>query len=286
MYWRKKPLRFFITFLFGVLSGVMACSDTPKTSRGSRQITIPPFRSDASLQNIDASAETVDATLVQDASSSEDAGSATDSGQTTEADAGQGMSDAGEDEPTPAIPICMQSCSDVRDCVLAPGGLYDVDNYQCTSNGVCEWTGCNSDAECITALSNTSYVCDLTAALPFCVLSCTTASDCVANPAATGAYDADNYTCSQQRCSYSGCNTDAECQTSLGMGYRCVPGPQNQASYCTKGCQSVRDCVSPSPLYDEDNYECRDSICAYTGCNTNLECATGFNNQDYICVTP
>ena len=133
--------------------------------------------------------------------------------------------------------------------------------------------------------SNTNYKCDLSAALPFCVLSCTTPSDCVTNPAATGAYDTDNYSCNQQKCSYSGCNTDAECQTSLGTGYLCIPGRQNQASYCAKACRSVRDCVTPSPLYDEDNYECRAGTCAYTGCNTNLECATGFNNQDYICVT-
>lgn len=282
---QQKFYKSSVIFICSALLLLSACSEAPKTSQGSRQITIPPFRPDASSEFPDAEAENPDATMDQDAGFFPDAEFAPDTGEAEIPDAGQEPSDAGE-EPPPAIPACLKRCSDVRDCVLAPGGLYDLDNYECTSEGFCEWTGCNSDSECAAALNNTRYVCDQTAVLPSCVLTCNSANDCVSNSTAMGAFDADNYSCNQQRCSYAGCNSDMECVTSLGAGYRCVSGPQTQVNYCSKACAAASDCATISILYDEDNYECRSGTCAYTGCNTDMECATGFNNQDYICVTP
>ena len=42
---------------------------------------------------------------------------------------------------------CVSACSSANDC--GQGQLaYDADNYECVS-GHCEYTGCNSDAECM-----------------------------------------------------------------------------------------------------------------------------------------
>jgi hypothetical protein len=43
---------------------------------------------------------------------------------------------------------CLKACSVPADCVLASTGLaFDADNFAC-KEGVCEYTGCNSNEEC------------------------------------------------------------------------------------------------------------------------------------------
>jgi hypothetical protein len=41
---------------------------------------------------------------------------------------------------------CLHTCSVPADCVLSNNALQDADNYECSS-GVCQYTGCNSNAE-------------------------------------------------------------------------------------------------------------------------------------------
>lgn len=107
--------------------------------------------------------------------------------------------------------ICVSPCQVPSDCDLGQPA-YDADNYDCVQGG-CVYTGCNDTAEC---QASGDLVCHDFGFGAFCVEPCGAPSDC-----GTGqpAYDADNYACDEGICVYSGCNTDAECQ-SLGA-YGC-----------------------------------------------------------------
>ena len=108
------------------------------------------------------------------------------------------------------LPGCVQRCVVATDCALA-SELYDADNYRCNT-GRCEWTGCNTSAECNAALSGgASYACELVPALGFrnCNPICNTPQDCGSG---SPAFSAAHYTCTQQRCTYLGCRTDQECR--------------------------------------------------------------------------
>jgi len=109
------------------------------------------------------------------------------------------------------IPLCVKSCSQPGDCAQG-WDPWDEDNYSC-DDGVCVYTGCNSDDECQSVPSMEDYLCRPTAAggADQCQPGCTTAADCDLGSAA---YDADNYTCEGGLCVYSGCNSDDECQAS------------------------------------------------------------------------
>lgn len=55
------------------------------------------------------------------------------------------------------VAMCGKGCATAADCNLG-SAAFDVDNYRCTA-GVCEYKGCNDDAECQSTFSNTEYVC-------------------------------------------------------------------------------------------------------------------------------
>ncbi|MBK9264981.1 MAG: hypothetical protein IPM54_35015 [Polyangiaceae bacterium] len=185
----------------------------------------------------------------------------------------------------PMLSICQQGCVSVSDCIIAGGGAaFDADNYAC-NGGACEYTGCNSDAECDSTFPNQNYVCrSVVAGYPAsCVKGCVTASDC-AIAGGGPAYDADNYACESGGCVYSGCNTDAECMFT-GPDYVCrssVPGGQKA---CYVSCQSATDCplANAGPAFDADNYSCSQGFCEYVGCNSDGECAASFPNGSYVC---
>jgi len=101
---------------------------------------------------------------------------------------------------------CVIACVDVGDCDMGVAA-YDTDNYECVSGG-CDYTGCNSDAEC--AELSPDYVCrSQVMGTSFCVMGCQSANDCDLGVAA---YDADNYECVSGGCEYTGCLSDAECE--------------------------------------------------------------------------
>jgi hypothetical protein len=56
--------------------------------------------------------------------------------------------------------------------------------------------------------------------IPICQQPCQAAADCDVGGGA--AYDADNYSCEDQTCVYTGCNSDTECQDSSGADFECV----------------------------------------------------------------
>jgi hypothetical protein len=74
-------------------------------------------------------------------------------------------------------------------------------------------------------------------------------------------------------CNYLGCNSDQECADSTGNpDSLCLPNAVLGYGLCGEGCDSVADCGTGVGAYGEDNYECVDSGCVYTGCNSNDEC--------------
>lgn len=120
--------------------------------------------------------------------------------------------------PFTSIQYCLPGCTSAQDCATeAAGSLYGADNYLC-DDGACIFSGCNSNEECQEANGSASLCVD-----PFnlsqnnCYTSCVTNTDC-GYPESGPAYDADNYTCTEGLCLYSGCQSDAECaQTQEGM---------------------------------------------------------------------
>jgi len=76
---------------------------------------------------------------------------------------------------------------------------------------------------------------------------------------------------------YTGCNSDAECQ-SLGK-YVCRDF--SGLSICALSCITTADCdYGGGAAYDADNYKCDAGACVYTGCNSDAECKTLGN---YVC---
>jgi hypothetical protein len=121
------------------------------------------------------------------------------------------------------IQTCWMTCDVAADCVYVTGNaLFDVDNYACT-DGMCNWTGCNSNAECASG-SPTSPVCAMGPhwTAPSCVGACDVPADCALD---APAFDADNYACDDGACIYEGCNTTAECLAS-NPDTVCAPYPR------------------------------------------------------------
>jgi hypothetical protein len=121
------------------------------------------------------------------------------------------------------VPTCWQTCDLAADCA-SPGGnvVFDADNYECTG-GLCQWTGCNSNAECAAGIPS-APICAVPPhgqVIPTCLQACDTPADC-ASPSAP--FDADNYACDGGACIYEGCNSTAEC-ASIDPDLVCAPTP-------------------------------------------------------------
>ena len=118
--------------------------------------------------------------------------------------------------PTPYLgyPTCTKRCSTSNDCSF--GSLaYDADNFECVS-GACLYIGCHDDNECNNGVPGASACLEFATGIPRqCVGYCETEADCVL-PDAKPAWNADNYRCVQNRCQYLGCDSDIECQASIG----------------------------------------------------------------------
>lgn len=117
------------------------------------------------------------------------------------------------------------------------------------------------------------------AALPVCVLSCSAAADCATASPLT---DADNWTCSEERCVYLGCLSSAECQSAYANpAYVCDEGAFIPT--CALSCNTPADCATGTPLTDADNWSCDVNLCVYLGCNSDGECQEAYANPAYTC---
>jgi len=196
-----------------------------------------------------------------------------------------GDSDTDGDTDTD-VPYCVQTCDDASDCVGSTStAVTDEDNYECTAEGYCRNTGCNSTEECQTAISSDLWGCPEDPGpyeVPSCVHVCDTAEDCSLGAAL---YDADNYVCTAEGlCEYTGCNDTAECEETT-PGTVCADVAGLDIDLCQTSCGEPAECAADSPpdAEDEDNYDCVDDLCVYTGCNSEEECQNSWNSS-YTCA--
>jgi hypothetical protein len=258
-----------LIFAWALLFVCIACTESPRSSRGGRRPSSNHSFADASTSSAaDAMTSMGDARMNIDGSAP-----TIDGGTTSQADASA--------PPSPQIRSCLLSCSTSADCSLT-GPLYTSDHYLCKNN-TCHWTGCASDNECQTTFQDMTYVCDLSLSLPGCVKSCASPNDCITPN--TTLFDADNYACTNGTCEWTGCTTDTECHEAYqNTEYTCVTIPGTTLDSCMLTCTTANDCAQMSPIVDQDNYQCNDGLCHWTGCNNNMECADAYQDARYVCA--
>lgn len=194
---------------------------------------------------------------------------------------------SGADGGGVSFPFCRVACSSAADCAQ-PSPAYDEDNYRC-ADGLCEYTGCRSDAECQAVFMSSGWVCRELGTLPVCQQACASAADCGQG---TAAFDDDNYACDGGVCRYVGCRDDAECAaTFVDDRYVCrdvlppdtgLPIPVARTN-CVLSCTTPADCATPSAAYDADNYACEAGACRYVGCRDDGECRSSLMSDAYVC---
>ncbi len=178
-------------------------------------------------------------------------------------------------------PACAATCNTGVDCHF-DNGIRSADNHRCV-NSTCEYTGCNSDQECATALSDTSYGCApyTPGGLPSCVKRCSTVNDCALG---SDLFGADNYACDSGYCRWTGCTSTNECTSAYrDTSYVCWQGPGWPFASCVKSCQTVADCDFGAPSADQDNYACVAGICEWRGCASDQECRDAYRDSRYVC---
>jgi hypothetical protein len=110
--------------------------------------------------------------------------------------------------PGTGVLSCLTACASAAECAITGGGpAFDADNYECQGS-LCVYLGCNSDAECQATQPNSACITIAGASQSACPPTCSTNADC---DQGLPAFDADNYACENGGCTYTGCNSDAEC---------------------------------------------------------------------------
>lgn len=209
-----------------------------------------------------------------------------DAGTTTPRDSGVHPDAAPADTGFASFPSCYRRCNTAGDCAIANAPSHTAAHYRCNSNR-CDYQGCQSDTECQSTFMDNSYRCQLAPGwiFPACVRQCQTVSDCAIPDNVL--HGVDNYACTSNRCDYTGCTSDNECQTALmDTRYACRNLFAGGIPSCVLTCNRVADCAQMSVLLDEDNYTCTQNSCMWTGCNSTAECTAAFMNNDYICSAP
>ncbi len=191
--------------------------------------------------------------------------------------------DSDSDSDADGIPYCAEQCSSASDCVpSSSSGITDANNWDC-DDGHCVYAGCVSDAECEDTFMSSDWGCyDGGSFAAQCVYYCSTPSDC---DLGISLYDTDNYECDGGYCNWTGCNSTSECQDAMqNTDYVCGAMAGVPYDMCVLSCSSPSDCATGAgPAYDSDNYECEDSICVYSGCNSDDECQQS-NDANWECV--
>ncbi len=196
----------------------------------------------------------------------------------------------------PVTKACVLACNSTADCVYAgmeSGGIYDEDNWVCSS-GHCAHLGCLSDAECAATpgLDYAPMKCvTVTGGYKSCLAACATPSDCP-HPSRIDSplYGADNYECKNGVCSYVGCHSSEECQqgiTGTGMTWVCSSALYGFPT-CSNPCSTPSDCayLPDNPLFGADNYACDQGLCRRLGCLSDGECADAYaaTGLTYVCA--
>ncbi len=111
-----------------------------------------------------------------------------------------------------------------------------------------------------------------------CVVACATAADCpYVGVTAGGVYDGDNWTCTDGKCGWKGCLSNAECAAEPGFDYAPMVCANVGGGFksCVPSCSVPSDCPHPAvsdARFDADNYACQGGACIYTGCSGDGEC--------------
>ena len=203
--------------------------------------------------------------------------------------------ESSDEDKTPenAAKYCVIGCKTASDCVPAgSNAITDGDNYNC-DNGKCVYLGCLSDAECdeiygaVTAATGRVYRCNKNGAYgyPECTPACSNAADCnlYGEGSTQYAYDLDNNKCESGFCVYTGCLSDAECETTMySSDYKCLPQEYvgKTLNICTIPCKSAADCANET--YPEEFYECKNSQCVTKNCE-NDEWCKNYIGENYSC---
>jgi hypothetical protein len=111
--------------------------------------------------------------------------------------------------------FCQTGCSAPADCVTAGAPVVMNASHWACNAGVCDYTGCKNDSECVAAYG-AQYGCGTYPGFDskFCQMTCDAPADCVSPDA--GVYnDASHYECKAGFCWYTGCKSDAECKAEL-----------------------------------------------------------------------
>ena len=117
---------------------------------------------------------------------------------------------------------CTPVCSTAADCtsLKSTENAYDLDNYKC-DNGMCVYTGCNSDDECANLNPSENYKCFKQEyagkTMGICQPSCTTAADC-----ANSVYPEEFYECRNSQCITKSCESDEWCAEYMTDDYVCI----------------------------------------------------------------
>ena len=182
----------------------------------------------------------------------------------------------GQSEEPATEKFCLFACTKASDCVQS--GSNEANNYDCIDRK-CVYFGCKSDAEC-----GENYYCNENGAYgyPECTPKCTTAADCASGTSTESAFDSDNYKCEDSRCVYTGCNSDAECQSG-GIAMRCVPEKYGERTRntCFQSCSTPADCANA--VYPEELYSCTDQVCRMKSCESDEWCAK-YVNPKFSCL--
>jgi hypothetical protein len=201
----------------------------------------------------------------------------------TDSDADSDTDTDGDTDTGPGNPFCAKTCTEPSDCPPSEETLIDdANNWECTAEGYCVYLGCMSNEEC-QAVYNPSWICTEGTGLgtiPGCARLCDIVDECnLGSPW----YDGDNYLCNGEGfCEYTGCADSVEC-TELVDDYVCAPMTGYVVDVCQATCEVPEDCGTGAPAFDADNYDCVDSLCVYTGCNSESECQDSWDSE-YTCV--
>lgn len=117
--------------------------------------------------------------------------------------------------------------------------------------------------------------------LSYCAWACDVAADCGMGMAGTIGDD-DNYVCENGGCRWTGCNSDAECRTSLATQEAvCEMAFGQTVPNCWYTCTTAADCARgpAGGTSDADNFACDDGKCRWLGCNSTAECRTPSGDQ-------
>ena len=283
----KKTL-FLLSFL---IVFIVSCSNS--TSSRHKDAVTPEDSSDSA--DTGEEAEHPDSGNSSGTADHPDSGSDTDPEESQEKPDTDGNSEDPQQNDEPAAEkFCQYACETDSDCVLAgSNAITDADNYNC-DNGRCVYLGCLSDAECdeiyevVTAATGRVYRCNKNGAYgyPECTPVCSEDADCDLYGQGSStqyAYDFDNYKCESGLCVYTGCLSDAECETTTySSDYKCLPQEYDGKTLkiCTISCSTAADCSNSA--YPEKFYECRNSQCVAKSCENDEWCAE-YMTEDYVC---